>query len=293
MTLDFTCIADLKCRVGESPVYDERTEPALLRRYPEPHGLSRSTLASGDLASWTFESEVGSLGLAASGRARRGAARQRHPLRSGDRRRGRSSAASRRNRPETRLNDGRSARTARSGSAAWTTGRKRSRSARSTASIRPARSSARSRACRLQRPRLDRRRRDHVPRRFARALDRSLALRPLDRGDVGAHALRRRSTRRPAGRTAAAATPRVSTGAPASPPGASTASRRTAVCAEAYDVPVPAPTMPCFGGAGFPHALPDQPARGALRRSCCEARRSPARCSPRRRRSPVSRLAVP
>ena len=81
---------------------------------------------------------------------------------------------------------------------------------------------------RLQRARLDRRRRGHVLRRFARAVDRSLALRPLERGRCRSGRASPIPTRRPAGRTAAAATRRVSTGAPASPPGASTASRRTA-----------------------------------------------------------------
>src|SRR5215207_5164250 len=67
MALDFTCLADLKCRIGESPVYDERTNRLyfvdILSRT-----VYRLDLASNDLASWTFESEVGSIGLAASGR---------------------------------------------------------------------------------------------------------------------------------------------------------------------------------------------------------------------------------
>ena len=68
MTLDFTCIADLRLRVGESPVYDDRTGRlyfvdivgrALYCREPEEND---------ELKSWSFRSEVCSLGLAASGR---------------------------------------------------------------------------------------------------------------------------------------------------------------------------------------------------------------------------------
>jgi sugar lactone lactonase YvrE len=67
MALGFTCIADVRCRIGESPLYDERTGrlyfvdvlgPLIYCREPE----------SGDLKSWSFDSEVGSIGLAASGR---------------------------------------------------------------------------------------------------------------------------------------------------------------------------------------------------------------------------------
>ena len=67
MTLDFACLADTKCRVGESPVYDERTNRVyfvdILNR--KIFGLD---LATGQRGEWAFESEVGSLGLAASGR---------------------------------------------------------------------------------------------------------------------------------------------------------------------------------------------------------------------------------
>lgn len=67
MTLKFTCIADLRLRVGESPVYDERTDrlyfvdilsKVLYCREPD----------NDELTSWSFTSEVCSLGLAASGR---------------------------------------------------------------------------------------------------------------------------------------------------------------------------------------------------------------------------------
>lgn len=67
MKLKFTCVADLRCRVGESPLYDERTgrlyfvdilSRLLYCREPQ----------SGELRSWSFDREVCSLGLAASGR---------------------------------------------------------------------------------------------------------------------------------------------------------------------------------------------------------------------------------
>ena len=67
MALNFTCFADIRCRVGESPLYDERTSRLyfvdilsrlLYCRDPE----------SVDLRTWSFESEVCSLGLTASGR---------------------------------------------------------------------------------------------------------------------------------------------------------------------------------------------------------------------------------
>ncbi len=66
MPLEFTPVVDLRGRVAESPVYDERTGRLyfvdILGR--AIYGLDPS---SGERASWTFESEVGSIGLAASG----------------------------------------------------------------------------------------------------------------------------------------------------------------------------------------------------------------------------------
>ena len=66
MTLEFTLLADTKCRVGESPVYDERTNrlyfvDILARRSSVWIRVRRADVLE-------FESEVGSLGLAASGR---------------------------------------------------------------------------------------------------------------------------------------------------------------------------------------------------------------------------------
>ena len=68
MTLEFTCVADLRCRVGESPLYDERTgrlyfvdilSRLLYCREPD----DRTNCAPGALRARSC-----SLGLAASGR---------------------------------------------------------------------------------------------------------------------------------------------------------------------------------------------------------------------------------
>ena len=67
MTLEFTCLADLKCEIAESPVYDER-EGCLYFCDILGRRIYSMRIATGDLRSWTFESEVGSLGLAAGGR---------------------------------------------------------------------------------------------------------------------------------------------------------------------------------------------------------------------------------
>jgi sugar lactone lactonase YvrE len=65
--MDFTCISDLKCRIGECPVYDERTGTLFLVDI-----LSRRLFAfgrgDGEPRIFEFESEVASFGLAASGR---------------------------------------------------------------------------------------------------------------------------------------------------------------------------------------------------------------------------------
>ena len=67
MPLDFSLLADLKCRIGESPVYDER---AAILYFADILGrrVHALRLAGSELRSWDFDSEVGSLGLAASGR---------------------------------------------------------------------------------------------------------------------------------------------------------------------------------------------------------------------------------
>lgn len=104
MTLNFALLADLRCRIGESPVYDERADQLyfvdILSRQ-----LHRFDLGDAALRSWEFESEVCSLGLAASGQlvvALRDSVILFDP----------STAARRElclieaDRPETRLNDG-------------------------------------------------------------------------------------------------------------------------------------------------------------------------------------------
>jgi sugar lactone lactonase YvrE len=67
MGLVFTCIADVKCSIGESPVYDERIDRVYFVDIPDRR-LFAMDGAGGGLRSWTFDMEVGSLGLAASGR---------------------------------------------------------------------------------------------------------------------------------------------------------------------------------------------------------------------------------
>jgi sugar lactone lactonase YvrE len=104
MSLAFACIADLKCRLGESPVYDEKTGrlwfvDILSRR------VHLRELADGAMRAFEFDSEVGSLGLAASGRlvvALRDTVILFEPE-SGERR---ELCRIEADRPETRLNDG-------------------------------------------------------------------------------------------------------------------------------------------------------------------------------------------
>ena len=105
MTLSFATIADTRCGVGESPVYDETTEQVFFVDIPGclVHAVD---LPTGQRRSWQFETEVGSLGLAASGRLVV-ALRDRVILfdpQSGERQELCTIEA---DRPETRLNDGR------------------------------------------------------------------------------------------------------------------------------------------------------------------------------------------
>ncbi|MYZ49874.1 SMP-30/gluconolactonase/LRE family protein [Propylenella binzhouense] len=67
MALRFSLLADLRCRVAESPVYDERRDELffvdiLSRR------LYALKLAGRTLRSWSFEAEVAAIGLAAGQR---------------------------------------------------------------------------------------------------------------------------------------------------------------------------------------------------------------------------------
>lgn len=105
MTLDFTVVADVACGVGESPVYDETTRQLYFVDIPGCL-VYAVDLPTGQRRSWRFESAVGSLGLAASGRLVV-ALRDRVILfdpRTGERQELCTVEA---DRPETRLNDGR------------------------------------------------------------------------------------------------------------------------------------------------------------------------------------------
>ena len=67
MTLEFKALNDVVCELGESPVYDDRRQALwycdIVRRLIIRHWLSDETTQS-----WSFDSDVGSLGLARSGR---------------------------------------------------------------------------------------------------------------------------------------------------------------------------------------------------------------------------------
>ncbi len=105
MTLEFTCIADVRGGVAESPLYDERTQRLYFVDIPGCK-LYAVKLQSGELASWTFESEVASLGLTASGAlvvALRDSVIRFDPASAARTEICRIEA----DRPETRLNDGR------------------------------------------------------------------------------------------------------------------------------------------------------------------------------------------
>src|ERR1700754_2468149 len=105
MTPAFTTIADVKCGVGESPVYDETTNRIYFVDIPGCM-VYEVDLQTGQRRSWRFESEVGSLGLAVTGRLVL-ALRDRVILfdpQSGARQ---ELCRIEENRPETRLNDGR------------------------------------------------------------------------------------------------------------------------------------------------------------------------------------------
>lgn len=67
MPLAFAVVLDLRGRVAESPVYDERSGRIFFTDIPA-RTIHAVTLQSGAHVSWTLESDVGSLGLAASGR---------------------------------------------------------------------------------------------------------------------------------------------------------------------------------------------------------------------------------
>jgi sugar lactone lactonase YvrE len=104
MQIDFQAINDVRCELGEGPVYDDRREAVwfcdILGR-----AVHRFELKGGASRRWSFPSEVGSLGLAESGRvvvALRDGVVLFDPE-SGELR---ELAAIERDIPETRLNDG-------------------------------------------------------------------------------------------------------------------------------------------------------------------------------------------
>lgn len=98
-------LPQLRCEIGESPIYDERTNTLWFCDIPacRVYGVDLATLA---LAAHDFPSQVGSLGLAKSGRL---IVALRHEVRLFDPRSGRSEiiASIEADNPETRLNDGR------------------------------------------------------------------------------------------------------------------------------------------------------------------------------------------
>ncbi|MCP4385780.1 MAG: SMP-30/gluconolactonase/LRE family protein [Hyphomicrobiales bacterium] len=67
MTIEFTPINDVQCELGEGPVYDDRRD-ALWYCDILGRRIYRADLAGGEARHWDFDSEVGSLGLADSGK---------------------------------------------------------------------------------------------------------------------------------------------------------------------------------------------------------------------------------
>ena len=104
MPLSLTPLADLRCRIGESPVFDERLNRLWFVDIPACR-LQLLELGGAALRSWTFESEVCSLGLAASGRLVV-ALRDRVVLFDPATEARQDLCAIEADRPETRLNDG-------------------------------------------------------------------------------------------------------------------------------------------------------------------------------------------
>lgn len=102
--MEFKLIADLKCKVGESPVFDERTNRLFFVDIPSK-ALHAMELGDGALRTFAFEKEVASLGLAASGRLVV-ALRDEIILFDPDTEARQSLCAVEADKPETRLNDG-------------------------------------------------------------------------------------------------------------------------------------------------------------------------------------------
>ena len=65
--IEFKPLNDVRCELGEGPVYDERAD-ALFQCDIVRNTVHRFDLATGEHRHWSFPSEVGSIGLAESGR---------------------------------------------------------------------------------------------------------------------------------------------------------------------------------------------------------------------------------
>ena len=65
--IDFKPLNDVRCELGEGPVYDDRNH-ALFQCDITGKAVHRFDLATGAARRWSFPSEVGSIGLAESGR---------------------------------------------------------------------------------------------------------------------------------------------------------------------------------------------------------------------------------
>lgn len=65
--MDFTPFNEVRCELGESPVYDARLD-ALYQCDTAAMRVHRFPLSDGEARVWSFPSEVGSIGLAESGR---------------------------------------------------------------------------------------------------------------------------------------------------------------------------------------------------------------------------------
>ena len=65
--MDFTPLNEVRFELGESPVYDDRSD-ALYQCDIVAKKIYRFPLSGGEAAVWTFPSEVGAIGLAESGR---------------------------------------------------------------------------------------------------------------------------------------------------------------------------------------------------------------------------------
>jgi sugar lactone lactonase YvrE len=65
--IDFKRLNDVRCELGEGPVYDDRNH-ALYQCDIVGKAVHRFDLATGDAKRWSFPSEVGSIGLSQTGR---------------------------------------------------------------------------------------------------------------------------------------------------------------------------------------------------------------------------------